>query len=286
MKKLFLLIAGLGFLAAITGCILGLTAKSLIAAERIKGSGNLVTRTVTVPAFDAVQVSRGIHAIIKNTDSNEVEVKADDNLLDKVTVQVEESTLKISIDKSVKELANHHVTVTVPHNARIGKIDANSAACVVCEAPLTTKNVELDASSAAKIEATVHADKCEAEASSAAKIAATITTTECAFDVSNAAKITGHVTTERCKIELSSASSLTLDGTAADCKAETNSAARLSADKFAVKNYDVDASSGSSARIRCTETLNASASSGASVRYAGDCRARIKTSSGGSIREN
>lgn len=56
MKKLFLLIAGLGFLAAVTGCILGLTAKSLIAAERIKGSGNLVTRTVTVPAFDAVQV--------------------------------------------------------------------------------------------------------------------------------------------------------------------------------------------------------------------------------------
>ena len=163
MKKLFLLIAGLGFLAAVTGCILGLTAKSLIAAERIKGSGNLVTRTVTVPAFDAVQVSRGIHTIIKNTDSNEVEVKADDNLLDKVTVQVEESTLKISIDKSVKELANHHVTVTVPHNARIGKIDANSAACVVCEAPLTAKNVELDASSAAKIEATVYADKCEAE---------------------------------------------------------------------------------------------------------------------------
>ena len=77
-----------------------------------------------------------------------------------------------------------------------------------------------------------------------------------------------------------------LANTAADCKAETNSAARLSADKFAVKNYNVDASSGSSARIRCTETLNASASSGASVRYAGDCRARIKTSSGGSIREN
>lgn len=285
MKKLFLLIAGLGFLAAVTGCILGLTAKTVYASEKIKGSGKIAARTMTVPAFDAVRVSRGIRATIKPTGGNEVMVRADDNLLDKVTVRVDDGTLKIGVDKSVKELSDHHIAVTIPHNARIGKIEANSAAQVVCEAPLTARNVELDASSAAKIEATVNTDKCKAEASSAAKIEATIEAAECSFDLSSASKITARATVQRCEIDLSSASSLTLKGTAAECDAETSSAAKLDADEFAVENYRIGTSSGSSARIRCTKELQADASSGSSIRYEGDCRSRIKTSSGGSIRE-
>lgn len=286
MKKLFLLIAGLGFLAALTGCILGLTAKNVFAAEKIKGSGKPATRTLTVPAYDAVCVSRSVHATITPTAANEVKIEADDNLLDKVTVKVEDRTLKISIDKSVKELSNCHVAVTVPHHARIGKIDANSAARVLCKAPLTAKNVELEASSAAQIEATVEgAEKCKADASSAAEINATIQAAECSFDLSSAAEITADVQTQRCKIDMSSASSLTLEGSATECEAGTSSAARLDAANFAVGNYDIETSSGSSARIDCTNELRAKASSGSSIRYTGDCRSRVKTSSGGSIRQ-
>lgn len=284
MKKLFLLIAGLGFLAAVTGCILGLSARTVLASEKYKGSGKIATRTQTVSAFDAVRVSRGIQATITPLKTQEVEIKADDNLIDKVIVKVEDGTLKVSIDKSVKDLTDYHVSVTIPHNARIGKIDANSAARVVCEAPLTAKNVTLEASSAAKIEATVEkADKCKADASSAAKIEATVQAEECWFGLSSAADITARATVQRCEIDLSSASSLTLEGTAVECEAETSSAARLHAESFEVENYDIDASSGSSARIRCTKTLRADASSGSSVRYTGDCQSRIKTSSGGSV---
>ncbi|MDE7077175.1 MAG: DUF2807 domain-containing protein [Alistipes sp.] len=285
MKKLFLLIAGLGLLAALTGCILGLTAKTVFASEKIKGSGKLATRTLTVPAFDALRVSRGIQATVKPLKNNEVTIEADDNLLNKVTVKVEDRTLKISVDQSVKELSDCRISVTVPHNARLGKIEASSAARVVCEAPLTAKNAALKASSAAKIEATVEgAEKCKADASSAAEIDATIQAAECSFELSSAADISAHATVRRCEIGMSSASSLTLAGSASECKTETNSAAQLDAYDLTVENYSISTSSGSSARIRCTQELRAKASSGSSIRYKGDCRSQIRTSSGGSVR--
>lgn len=282
MKKLFLIIAGLGFLAAVAGCLLGLSARSAFASVR-KGSGKMAVRTLTVPAFDAVRVSRGIEATIEKRRSDEIEIEADDNLLDKVIVKTENGTLKISVDKSVKNLSDYRIAVAIPHDARIRGIDASSAARVICKETLTARNIELEASSAAKIAATVDTDECSLDASSAAEIAATVKAAECSFDLSSASKIAAEIAVRECKIDMSSASSLELSGTAAGCAAETSSASRLDAAALTVGNCRLDSSSGSSARIRCTGELRAEATSGASIRYTGDCRSTVKTSSGGSV---
>lgn len=283
MKKLFLIIAGLGFLAAVAGCVLGLSARTVFASEKIKGSGNLTTRTVAVSKFDGVCVSRGIRATIEKTSADKVRIEADDNLLDKVLVKTENGTLKITVDKSVKNLSDCHIAVTIPYNARIRKIEANSAARVVCKETLTARDVELDASSAAGIEAMADTDKCSLDTSSAAEITATVKAGECSFDLSSASKITAEIEVRNCHIDMSSASSLTLEGTAENCDIETSSASRLEADELTIRNCRVDSSSGSSVRVRCTEELRAEASSGSAVRYAGECRSTVKTSSGGSV---
>lgn len=283
MKKLFLIIAGLGFLAAVAGCVLGLTARTVFASEKIKGSGNLTTRTVAVSKFDGVCVSRGIRATIEKTATDKVCIEADDNLLDKVLVKTENGTLKVTVDKSVKNLSDCHIAVTIPYNARIRKIETNSAARVVCKETLTARSVELDASSASRIEATADTDKCSLDTSSAAEITAEVKAAECSFDLSSASKITAEIEVRKCDIDMSSASSLILEGTAESCDIETSSASRLDAAELTVRSCRIDSSSGSSVSIRCTEELRAEASSGASVRYAGDCRSTVRTSSGGSV---
>ncbi|MCM1150922.1 MAG: DUF2807 domain-containing protein [Alistipes sp.] len=290
MKKFFLFLAGLGFLAALAGCIVGASAKEATdlfsARKSLRGSGKLETRTVEVGKFEGVQVSRAIRAEIRPARAGEVVVEADDNLLELVVVKVEDGMLKIGIDKSVQNLSDHHIKVTVPYSERIGALKASSAATIVCDKPLKAREAELKASSAASIEATVEARSVEVAASSASRIRVGIRADECAFDLSSSAHVAADVEAVACDIEQSSASKLELKGSADNCTADLSSAATLAAARFEVKNADVETSSGSSARVHCTGMLRADASSGSSIRYTGDCAVRIDTSSGGSVRKN
>ena len=287
MKKIFLFLAGLGFLAALVGCVVGASASDLTdffaSRKSLRGSGKLATRTVRVGKFDGVQVSRAIRAEIRNARSGEILVEADDNILDLVVVKVEEGTLKIGIDKSVQNLSDHHVKVTIPYSERIGKLKASSAAVIVCDRPLRAREVELKSSSAARIEATAEAVRVEVEASSASRIETSVKADKCAFELSSSAQVIADVTVAECDVDLSSASRLELKGAADSCDADLSSAATLAAAEFEAKKAHVDTSSGSSARIRCTGTLRAEASSGSSIRYSGDCSVSVSRSSGGSV---
>ena len=288
MKKLFLLIAGLGFLAAIIGCLLGLTAKKVFAderffAQRVKGSGRIVTRMQEVPACQAFEAARSVDVIVTGTESRTARIDADDNLIDKVIVTVEEGKLKVGIDRSVKDLRDCHVSVTAPHPDGLRSLVANSAAQIRCKQPLTAAKTKLSASSAARIVAAVEATECKIDASSAAMIEATVKATDCDIETSSASQIEATVNAAKCDIAASSASKIEIEGTAQECEADLSSASKLTAKNFAVQHYDIETSSGSSARIRCTERLQAKASSGSLIRYSGRCETRISKSSGGSV---
>jgi len=267
MKKFFLFVAGLAFLSAIIGCVLGANAKNIFLGGSVKGSGKIVTRTMTVGSFDAIEASRGVQVLVADMPDDGIRIDADDNVADLVRVCVKDRTLHVGIDKSVNSLSDIHVTVAVPYDARIGKLKASSTASIVCKKPLSARKVALKASSSGQMEAVVDASECEIDASSAARIDADVTASECEVDASSAARIE-------------------LKGSADRCDAELSSAAELSAGKFTVAKYDIHTSSGASADIRCAGQLEAGASSGSSIRYAGDCQADSDVSSGGSIRKN
>lgn len=290
MKKFFLFIAGLALFSALLGCFLGANARDLTGLfashKSLRGSGTLVTRTVEVGKFDGVQVSRAIRVDIRAAKAGEVFVEADDNLMEWVVVEVVDGMLKIGIDKSVQNLSDHHIKVTVPYSERIGRLKASSAARIVCDLPLKARKVALKTSSAARIEAAAEAAECSAEASSASRIDVRFKADECELEASSSAHIVADVTAVECGIDLSSASKLELNGSADRCDADLSSAATLAAGRFEVGKAHVETSSGSSARIRCTETLKAEASSGSSIRYSGGCNVDSRTSSGGSVRKN
>lgn len=229
--------------------ILGLASVVLgSSGKTLMGSGRLVTRTIPVIAFNEVNVSRSVRVILTEGASGQLTVEADDNLIDHVVAKVAKGKLTIGIDPKIKSVSNVHVTITVPTDGRIESLEASSAAEIYTQnIVLTGPEVEIEASSAATINVSIAADQCKADASSAATIQ--------------------------------------LKGSARTCEADINSAATLNAQKFEAVIWDIEASSGSNARIHCTGTLKAHASSGASIAYTGDCTTDTYASSGGSIRK-
>ena len=263
MKKILLIAVLLGAMLSVTVYFVCIAAPSVLFGKGLKGSGNIVTRTIEAPAFDRIDAARAVKVVITDKTSGKITIAADDNVMDYVVVEANGGRL----DKSINNLSNADVTVTVPANGSIRALDASSAAKISGDVVLNADKFAMDASSAAKIDVSVKAQSCAVAASSASKINASVEAVSCS-------------------VEASSASKITLKGSAAKCTADLSSAAKLSAGDFVAAECSVNTSSAAKAVVNCTERLHADASSGSSIRYSGDCQTSINKSSGGSVGRN
>ena len=264
MKKILLIAVLIGAMFSVSAYVVCVAAP--LFGKSIKGSGNIVTRTLPAPDFNAVDASRAVKVVI-SAEASDIRIEADDNLIDLVVAETKGKTLIVTLDQKVNNIQNADITVTIPANGgNIRSLKASSASKITSAATLRADKFLFDASSAAKIKAAVEAVSCTIETSSASKVEASIEAESCSLDASSASKII-------------------LEGSAGTFRADMSSASKLNAEKFSAVNASIDTSSAASASIDCSGKLTASASSGSSVRYSGDCQTSLEKSSGGSIRK-
>lgn len=255
------------------------------APRRLKGSGNLITKELTLPAFRAVVAARSVVVELVADEGQATRIEADDNVMEYVEATVEANgVLKVSICDDVRSIQSIHVRVLVPTKERIYLLRASSAARIESSVRLIDNKIQLQASSAGRIRTTIEAESCSVELSSAARIETEVVADRCSIEASSSADVEALIAVRALEVELSSAASASLKGAAHTVDAELSSAAKLQARHLMVKQYDIEASSAAKAQICCMENLEAQASSGADITYTGNCSQRnIKRSSGGSI---
>ena len=255
------------------------------APRRLKGSGNLITKELTLPAFQAVSATRSVKVELVADEGQAIRIEADDNVMEYVVTKVESGgVLKISIDDNIRSISEIHVCVSVPTNGKLQALRAASAAHITSKVRIQHKEVDLSASSAGRIYAQIEAEECDMELSSAARIEAEVVADQCSIEGSSSADILATLAVRDLDIDLSSAADATLKGAALRAEVDLSSAAELNARHLLVKQYDIEASSAADAQICCMERLDAQASSGADITYTGNCSQRsIKRSSGGGI---
>ena len=128
MKKILLIAVLLGAMLSGTVYFVCIAAPSVFFGKGLKGSGNIVTRTIEAPAFDRIDAARAVKVVITDKTSGKITIAADDNVMDYVVVEANGGRLTATIDKSINNLSNADVTVTVPANGSIRALDASSAA--------------------------------------------------------------------------------------------------------------------------------------------------------------
>lgn len=229
----------------------------------IRGSEHIVTRTKEAPAFHAIHASRAVEVIIGGTD--EIVIKANDNVIDYVVVEPENGTLRISIADRVN-IRNMDVTVRIPNNGEIRAIEASSAAEIRTESALKASDMNIRLSSAASLDIALKAERCTILLSSGTDLKA-------AADLG------------QCNIGLASGSEARFSGKVEAMVAKVSSGAELNAFGMVARMCEVDVASGAEAEVNCSEKLTARASSGGSVKYKGDCQVARKVSSGGEVKK-
>ena len=207
------------------------------------GSGNIVTEKRSTGSFTGVSAAGGFQVEIKNGPAEEVTVEADDNLIKYIETDVSGGQLRIRLKVHNVNDAHLKVFITAPE---INKLNASAAADIEAKDGLKSSGeINLQASSAAKITTAVDAPSVKADASSAGEIS--------------------------------------LSGRTKNFTAESSSGSNIKASQLLSENTVATASSGASAHVHASVTLEANASSGGNINYLGGANVKVSQSSGGSV---
>ncbi|WP_321540520.1 head GIN domain-containing protein [Flavobacterium piscinae] len=104
---------------------------------------------------------------VTQSDAKSIEVKADDNIIDLITTDIVDGTLKIALEKSVKNTKSKSVFVTLPN---IESLRTSSGASLKSKNTLIVSSLETKASSGSEIKLTVEAEKITCDSSSGSDI--------------------------------------------------------------------------------------------------------------------
>ena len=134
----------------------------------IDGNGNVIKQNRNVETnFTKVDVSRGLIVIVEQSNTNFVEVEADENLQSHITTRVENGTLFITTDQDIDEASAKNIYVKLPI---LTEITISSGSSVNSRNVLTGTDISVKTSSGSEADLNLEYDSIKSKASSGSSI--------------------------------------------------------------------------------------------------------------------
>lgn len=209
------------------------------------------TETRSLSNFDEISVATGINATLVSGNKNEIKITAKGVELENVKSEIENGKLVVKIKKKWNDWSSKRtdVSATITYSQELEGVSSSSGASVRTENSIISDNLELAASSGASLEVDIQCRSVNVDVSSGARIEASGSTTDITIDISSGSTYRGY--------------------------------------GLSAKNATIEGSSGASAQISVSNSLEADVSSGASVKYKGNPSNKdIDKSSGGSVKSS
>ena len=112
--------------------------------DRIEGSGNVITKEISVKSFDELNASGVFNLLLSQGDKESLKIEADDNLMDLFIIENEGSTLKIKMKKNSnfnsKKQLKVYVTFKTLKSMDLGMVGGTSSDDKLKFADLKLKN--------------------------------------------------------------------------------------------------------------------------------------------------
>jgi hypothetical protein len=229
------------FFSTVTGLlVLG----SLSSCQQINGSGNIVTEKRQTGDFKGVSAGGGFEVEVKNGPAKEVQVEADDNIMQYIKTEVDGNVLKIDIKDGV-HINNAHlkVYVTAPE---ITSLKSSGA----CDIKITGGLKSGD---------------------------------HIKLDVSGAGSISGAVDAPEVSADISGAGNVTITGRTRNYTAHVSGSGNLKSGDLQTETTDVHVSGAGNAWVHASVKLKANASGAGNIHYKGGAQVEQHTSGAGNV---
>ena len=138
--------------------------KDIHFGEGIDGNGNVTTQNRSVENnFSKIEVSRGLTVTIEQSNKYVVEVEADDNLQEHITVKVENGTLIVTSDENIDKAKAKNIHVKLPE---LSAVETTSGATATTINFFTGTDISVKTSSGSQAELTLEFDNIKCESTS------------------------------------------------------------------------------------------------------------------------
>ena len=313
--KLALLAALIGALTLSAVPALGenLISWSWGSGKMIRGSGNVVERTMAVSAFDNVAVQDGIRVVLRRGATQKILVKADDNILPLVEANIDGSRLLLRIQPNTSAQTKSGIVVTVDYislyaltlkDGARGELDAASGSTFRAVAK-DGSTLTIAEASATDFELSV-SDGANAAVSNASPATSATSATSQRYKVSDGARLTVNratgdhlavvvadgasatmtaINVAKIEVKVSDGATLNVAGIAQQQKFSLADGAAVTALRLQGNSAQVRAIDGSTLKLGIVKTLNADVQDGSSLHYSGDPAVTVNSRDAASIKK-
>lgn len=251
--------------------------------NKAKGDGEMMTKTIAIDAFDELEVSGGWEVQLIPSQSYNVVIQADENLIDLVFINQNDRRLNIGAQKTIGRASDK--LIKIYFTGELKMIKANNEAEIFSENDLTFTSVIIEASSQAEIELDIIADDLKIEGDSNGEVSLDADSKNLDINATSSADISVDGNHKITTVKASSSAEVTLKGDGEVANFNATSSAEINAKRFKVKSIVAKATS--SGEISCypIDELQAIASSSGEVSYHNDPSNNINSqaTSGGTV---
>jgi hypothetical protein len=129
---------------------------------RIEGSGNVITKEVSIQSFDELNISGVFSVLLSQGNKEEVKIEADDNLQELFEVKNEGSKLVIGMKKNVNFNSKKKIKVYITFK-KLKTMDLKTVGNVSSEETLSFDNLKIENSSVGSIDLKLTAQSVDIE---------------------------------------------------------------------------------------------------------------------------
>lgn len=224
-----------------------LCSAAIFAQDKIKGNGNVITKKVTTSSYDKVMVAGFFDVTLVSGNEGTITVKGEENLLDYVSITVENGALKIATEKGkrISPSQGHDIVLTVPFES-LDEVSLAGSGDIRSESKITASKFETKLTGSGDIKLTIDAQEVDAT-------------------------VTG-------------SGDMTLKGKTGDFTCKVTGSGDLSAFDLDSDKVNTSVSGSGDCRVFCSGSLEARVTGSGDIQYKGDPKKKdIKVSGSGSI---
>lgn len=212
--------------------------------EAVRARGEVTSREVNFSDYSGLRVSDAFNVYIRLSESEEkIEIEANENLHDKIIVEMEGSVLQIKLKNHTAIRGNATMNAYIS-TKNLTDFNASGASTIVLESPLVAQNVKIE--------------------------------------LSGASEFSGELDINRLELYSNGASEIDLFGSAQLFKATLSGSSSLKNYDFSVAQLDISLSGASDAHLFVTESISIDASGASTLYYKGTAAIGRKSLSGAS----